>query len=326
MKRLAVCVACIFAAGALSAATTSADLGGVFSDIGVGTRPLGMGGAFTAIADDANATQENPAGMAFFDAKDRFATFTHSDLYSLGFLSRDYVAYAQGDQGYGALGASWDRLSVNLDPGNWAEDEFIFAAAKQIMGFDDDAWAKLSIGLQLKYLRVTTDLASDTLGTSVGGGDASGGGSGLGALLKLGAQFSVGLMAQDIYSSLKWGTGTMELIPPTVKLGLAYHMDEHTIVAIEARAQKLSSQFAYSSGHVGVEHWFLDGTALYWGAIKNVGFRAGFYDIVQNQDSGVLTAGASVKSDMWELDYTYEYGLDSGQLGNTQRFGLGIKF
>lgn len=34
------------------------------ADLGVGPRALGMGGAFTAIADDANATYWNPAGLA----------------------------------------------------------------------------------------------------------------------------------------------------------------------------------------------------------------------------------------------------------------------
>ncbi len=62
-------------------------LGGTFNDIGDGTRPLGMGGAFVALADDANASTENPAGMGFFDRADHFATFTHSDLFNSGELT-----------------------------------------------------------------------------------------------------------------------------------------------------------------------------------------------------------------------------------------------
>src|SRR3989339_1554438 len=34
---------------------------------GVGARPLGMGGAFTAIADDADSPSWNPGGLGFVD-------------------------------------------------------------------------------------------------------------------------------------------------------------------------------------------------------------------------------------------------------------------
>lgn len=45
---------------ALGGGTTNAD----FLKIGVGARPSAMGGAFTAVADDSNASYWNPAGMA----------------------------------------------------------------------------------------------------------------------------------------------------------------------------------------------------------------------------------------------------------------------
>jgi hypothetical protein len=321
----------VFSAGALGAATYSTDLGGVFDDVGVGTRPLGMGDAYTAVADDANAAEENPAGMAFFDPADRYATFTHSDLFGLSFLSRDYVAYAQGDSGYSAWGLSWNQLSVNLDPGEWAEDAFEYSGAKQVYGFGDDAWAKLSIGWQVKYLKVMSDLSQDTLGTSVGGGNATGWGSGLGALLKLGPDFSVGLMAQDIYSTLTWEDGSVENIPMTLKEGIAYHADEETLFAAEVRQQQGSDVsdpdgLDMSSWNLGAEHWFLDGKSTHFGVVKNIGFRAGYYDLLSNDDSGTLTAGASVKADFWQLDYTYEFGLGSESLGDTQRFGLDLQF
>lgn len=316
------------------------NLGGVFQDMGVGARPLGMGGAFTAVADDANAAQENPAGMAFFDSSTHYATFSHSDLYSLGFLSRDFLAYAQGDEGYGAVGLSWNRLSANLDPGSWNEDAIAYSGAKQVLGFGPDAWAKLAVGWQLKYLRVSTDLGqasvgtgvdsgalgATTLGTSVAGGDAQGWGTGMGALLKLGPAFSTGLMVQDLYSTLAWGTGNVEQIPMTVRLGMAYRYDDQNLVSVEGREGQLSNGFFPYSYNAGAEHWFLDGHTLQWGVVRNIGFRAGYYDLLQNYDGGVMTFGATVKADMWAVDYTYEYGLSAGGLGDTQRLGLDLQF
>jgi hypothetical protein len=332
MRRLAACFAVVFAAGVLRAATPSTDVGGVFDDVDVGTRPLGMGGAFVAVADDANAAQDNPAGMAFFNDSDRYATFTHSDLFGLDFLERDYGAYAQGDNtGFGAIGVSWNRLSVDLNPGSWAENAIEYSGAKQVYGFGEHAWARLSIGWQLKYLDVVSDLSQDVVGDSVGGGNAEGWGTGLGAMLKLGRQLSLGLMAEDLYSTLTWSSGTVENIPMTLKEGAAYHVDNQTLLSAEVREQQGSNwqqpdALALSSVNLGGEYWFLDGKAQHFGSIRNVGFRAGYYELIQNQDSGVVTAGASIKSDLWELDYTYEYDLDSFSLGNTQRFGLGLKF
>src|SRR5262245_47857491 len=112
-RRIALLV--LLASAARLGAGSSA-LGGVFSAVGVGTRPLGMGGAFVALADDANAVQENPAGMAFFDKAARFAGFTHSSLFGLSELSRDYLSYAQADSGYSAFGLAWSRFAANIDP------------------------------------------------------------------------------------------------------------------------------------------------------------------------------------------------------------------
>lgn len=321
------------------AAPVSSDLGGVFDDIGEGARPLGMGDAFVAVADDANAADENPAGMAFFDPNDRYATFTHSALFDLGFINRDYVSYAQGDQGYGALAVSWNQLSVDLEPGTWDEDAFSYSGAKQVYGFNADDWFKASVGWELQYLRVATNLGDDSqvsgvdnnaitqdnLSTSVSGGNANGGALGLGAMLKFGPQFNVGLLARNLYSQVTWGTGTEEVEPMELRLGGAYRLDDDTLFAAEVRGQQLSSGFGASTYNFGAERKLLDGKELRWGIVRNIALRAGYYQVVYNGDGGVLTGGATLESDMWSVDYTYEYDA-SGGLGDTQRFGLDLKF
>ncbi|HEX3135666.1 MAG TPA: hypothetical protein VHX44_19040, partial [Planctomycetota bacterium] len=66
MKRLLVPT--LLALAAFTSSTTAADVTIVPFDgspipIGAGARALGMGGAFTAVADDATANTWNPAGM-----------------------------------------------------------------------------------------------------------------------------------------------------------------------------------------------------------------------------------------------------------------------
>ena len=47
----------------LNAFSQLSNIPGAFVDVGYGVRPMGMGGAFTAVADDPNAAYWNPAGM-----------------------------------------------------------------------------------------------------------------------------------------------------------------------------------------------------------------------------------------------------------------------
>ncbi len=64
--------------------------GFTFMKIGVGARPMAMGGAFTAVADDANALFWNPAGLAMtrnYDANITFMNVLQSADYTCGGLT-----------------------------------------------------------------------------------------------------------------------------------------------------------------------------------------------------------------------------------------------
>jgi hypothetical protein len=312
--------------GAPALAAGSGNLGGVFTAVGMGTRPLGMGGAFVALADDANAVQENPAGMAFFDKTARFATFTHSSLFGLSELSRDHLAYAQADSGFGAFGLSWNRLSANLDPESWAEDAFTYGGAKLLSSGADDAWPKVAAGWQAKYLRVDSGFAEAVEGGSVGGATASGYGFSLGLLAKLRPSLSLGIMVQDLYSSVSWATGTLEVLPMQGRAGLAYKATESTTVTAEGRGSQGSSGFGPSSWHLGAEHWLFDGKKLMWNTVRNLGLRGGYFQQLANRDAGQMSVGASAKAEEWQVDYTYQFGFNALQLGESHRIGLGMSF
>lgn len=324
-KRLALLAALLLGA-APAAASNSGVLGGAFTSVGMGTRPLGMGGAFVAIADDANAVQENPAGMAFFEKGARFAGFTHSSLFGVSELSRDYLAFAQADMGYSAFGLSWNRLSANLDPSTWTEDAFTYAGARLVSKGDPEAWPKVAVGWQAKYLRVDSSLTEDILGGSVDGGTASGYGFSLGILAKLRPSLAVGIMAQDLYSSISWATGTLEIIPTTGRLGFAYSLTSSSTFSAEARGLQTTSGFGFSGWNLGAEHWVFDGKSLMWNTIRNVGVRAGYFQQTANNDAGQATVGGTAKADQWQVDYTYQTGFAANQLGATHRIGLGMQF
>jgi len=92
---------------------------GAFMANGGGARALGMGGSFTAIADDPSATFWNPAGIADIEKKE--ILLLHSERFG-DLIDRDFVAYTQpvnwnifGGESSG-VGISLIRLGVDDIP------------------------------------------------------------------------------------------------------------------------------------------------------------------------------------------------------------------
>ena len=117
MKKF-ILAAVFTAAAAVSFAAGSDFLGGAFTDDGLSARPAGMGGAFTALADDGNASWWNPAGLAVMESKSKSMSLTYvPSVYKLteGGISKFIASYGQGDNtGYGALGASISYMSADI--------------------------------------------------------------------------------------------------------------------------------------------------------------------------------------------------------------------
>jgi hypothetical protein len=64
--------------------------------------------------------------------------------------------------------------------------------------------------------------------------------------------------------------------------------------------ENLATQFEQ---HVGKE--------LLWNAIRNLGVRGGYCQVLANADSGQFTVGASAKAEQWQLDYAYQAGMSA---------------
>ena len=76
----------------LSSGIIAASERGAFPALGVGARALSMGGAFVALADDADATYWNPAGLA--QLQSRQLSSTQSDLLGLG-INYNWLSFVQ---------------------------------------------------------------------------------------------------------------------------------------------------------------------------------------------------------------------------------------
>jgi hypothetical protein len=300
-------------------------ISGAFASDGEGARPLGMGGAFTAVADDGNATVVNPAGMAFFKDKQHNLSFTHSILFSMSSLSRDFLSYSQPDEGlYGALGLSWNRFAADFSPEQYEEDTVIYSGAKQIGG--RVGGLQYGLGWNVKYFRVSSGFSTSTDTTTVGNAGASGFGGDAGIMVKANDTVSLGFMAKDFYSRTTWDTGTVEMLPRSLAGGAAWSPDAQSVVAAEGRLEEAGSGWAFSSWHVGGEYWLLDGKTVEWDFLRNFGVRTGYRQDIANADSGELSAGASMRADLWQLDYAFQFPFSATALGNSHRIGLSFIF
>lgn len=74
----------------------------------VGPRAIGMGGAYTSVANDILSTYWNPSGTA--DIKSNEAFFNHTDMYLD--IKHDYAAFATNLSDFGTVGAFVSVLSM----------------------------------------------------------------------------------------------------------------------------------------------------------------------------------------------------------------------
>jgi hypothetical protein len=102
-----------------------------FLAIEEGARASAMGGAFTAVADDATAVFWNPAGLALMDGLKITAMGTR--LFSVADLSEDCFALTYSGWEKTGAGAGWARTGVDHI---YDENTFVLSAARRLGALD----------------------------------------------------------------------------------------------------------------------------------------------------------------------------------------------
>ena len=134
------CVYILFIALLLPSSTYAA-----FNDIGVGARPLGLGGAFVALADDSNASHYNAAGLAYID-KIQFGA-TYAQRFN-GLINYNTIGGIIPIGGLGTFGANFGQL---------AEDSAIYQEQTIRISYGRTLIRQLGLGLNLKLFGTTFD-------------------------------------------------------------------------------------------------------------------------------------------------------------------------
>lgn len=119
-----------------------------FGDIGLGARPMGMGGSFCAVADDANAIFWNPAGLPYL--KNLEFSSTYLNFYGLDVTSQ----LISGVGRFSSIGIGLGLLRTG-ETGLYIEDNLsvplgvlLSDSFAETIGFEH-----LAIGVTPKYLR-----------------------------------------------------------------------------------------------------------------------------------------------------------------------------
>jgi hypothetical protein len=236
---------------------------GEFLKIPVGPRAIAMGGAFTAVADDATSPYWNPAGMIYLPYRE--VVFQHSERFG-SLLNHDFLGAViplGGSAGrQGAIGVSLIRLATDDIPITLRRGALREGVDYNDFGTDNDEstpgngqgnhqWdpgERLLISADDLFLASSSDMAATLSyarqrGTHFGYGvnlkfvrqsipdtlpgervTSFGAGVDLGGVWMPSDAITLGVMARDLTTTyLAWSNGTRELIVPTIATGAAFN-------------------------------------------------------------------------------------------------------
>ena len=298
-----------------------------FEDTGWGARPIGMGGAFSAVADDSNAPLYNPAGLVQIQWNELSASygqlFSGLTLYSGNdstggntvHLDQSYLSFmAKPIPHVGSLGVSWASFNTT---GLYREDTVMLSYARNVGDFIPALDNMLAFGINAKYLHRGISLDALTVNDPVfaGGDTAQAGTFDAGFLFKPDDGALEGLRIALVGQNLtepNVGFQEVDRVPAEYRLGFAYQskMRPWLVPALD-----LTRRDGVSEADAGVESWLFHDT---------LGLRAGV-----GRDSG--SAGISYYQTInKKLGFRFDYGFQmpfyvQGSAGN-QRLALTVYF
>ena len=297
-----------------------------FNDIGVGARPIGMGGAFVALADDGNAASYNAAGLGYINT-------VHLSLTTVqrfrGLINYNHIGGIVPLRSAGSFGASIGILG---------EDSEVYKEQTITLSYGKTFLQKFAIGLNLKSLSTRFDENNESVSAHLennrqffahtSAADIS---FDLGMMANPVAGLTLGLSAENL---LPADVSVSELggdpIPQNIRVGLAYRL-----ATIAATTQQEALREVLKSGIGLFEIAFRDGTRrIHAGAElwlnRAIGIRAGYSQRSGGNRATGIALGGSAKLPIaalrLQLDYAFQIVTGALVDNTTQRFSLNLMF
>ncbi len=285
-----------------SLASGTGTTGAQFLRLGAGARPVAMGGAYTALANDANGPQYNPAGIGWNQNKEAIASYID---YLQG-ITYGYVGYIQPVGQKDNFGVALAYLNSGIidqtDLSGTKVGTFSSNQSLVMLTYAHNFGSRFALGANLKAFQQKIEAES-----------ANGYAVDLGTIYKVKPNLSLGLAVQNLGPGVTF-VKEKDPLPVTFKFGILYIFVED-IFCMSADAKYQPKETNKLSENVGLEYW----------VSKNFAFRAG-YDTANINDIENFTgvsAGMGFKVAGVNLNYAWmPYGL----LGDTHRISLGFKW
>lgn len=287
-----------------------ATTGAGFLNLGMGARPIAMGGAYSAVADDASAVYWNPAGLV----RSEGASFMFMHASYLSGISFDYFSFAssKGDSAFGgSLGyldaGSIDRTDTSGNPlGSYQPRDYYgtlsYASDLEVVGAQK---GRFSAGVSAKFLSSTITKKAGTVAFDAGL---------TGKVELYGVPLRLGFVAQNVGPGLKYEK-ERDPLPTTYKLGGAFNVSGNLLFSAELAAPRGNAPYL----SLGTEH------AAYSSDNISVLLRAGMNTLTLSDISGLngISAGLGLAFSRMSVDYAVTL---FGELGMTHRLSMTLKF
>ena len=301
---------------------------GAFLRNGLGARAMGIGGAYTAIAEGPEATYYNPAGLGYtknVEIRSSYKTLS---------LDRHFghVAIAFPIRNEASMAASWINAGVSDVPaidrsrnfyGDVSNSSNAFA-----LSFAKVLHPKFSFGANLKYIQEKLDeTESFTIGLDIG------------LLSKIHEYITLGAIVQNIGSKYKWDSSNVwrdggdydETFPFVMKFGASGNLLNGNLIPAFDIETSDQSEMKFRAGS---EYWLTkmvirqvedeyeeDVMIDVEEQVKIAGLRIGI-------DRGSPTFGGSifyeVRNISMGVEYAYLIGREGTDSGHIFTFGLGF--
>lgn len=291
-----------------------------FNNIGVGARPLGLGGAFVALADDSNAADYNAAGLGYVD--DIHLGYTYAQRFS-GLINYNALSSVIPLGRIGSIGADLGQLTENSE---------IYREQTVRISYGNALFKQFAIGANLKLFLVSFDETNEFVAENpyFVHTSSSAFSFDLGVIAKPFQSLSLGASVENLLPADMTISDTQtDPVPLNMRAGLAYRLA--SIAEMSAQGAAVSNLLRGSLGSFEVaarngEIYIRTGMEVWLN--PSIAVRGGYGVKSGGSSATTLTFGGSAKlpisGTVLQIDYGFQLLSGDFQDNTTQRFSLNL--